>query len=320
MKRVLGVVWGLIGLVPAWACMPESAVAARASAAGEFQPGRPARIDLAHRSSGWLRRRLKAAHEDVDRLRSFAASAAGLTGPERLPGDPARARRRLGAHRRHACRRCSTDAKKAGVNAIFLTDHSPAPHRLHQRQLARPARRRALRAGLRGRGFLLLSDPLDHRNMNDRTADLIKATRADGGLIFLSHIEERPDHSMAGLDGMEIYNRHADAKKDAAGLLAIMLKLTDPRLAQSSRTASCATRTSCFASQVEYPADYLAKWDAETQDAAAHRRCRQRLPSQLRPALEDGRLRKHRPDRYQRRSATTRCARSRPACGPASVS
>ena len=39
MKRVLGVVWGLIGLVPAWACMPESAVAARASAAGEFQPG-----------------------------------------------------------------------------------------------------------------------------------------------------------------------------------------------------------------------------------------------------------------------------------------
>ena len=33
---------------------------------------------------------------------------------------------------------------------------------------------------------------------------------------------------MAGLDGMEIYNRHFDAKKDAAGLLAIMLKLTAP--------------------------------------------------------------------------------------------
>ncbi len=33
---------------------------------------------------------------------------------------------------------------------------------------------------------------------------------------------------MAGLHGMEIYNRHADAKKDSAGLLAIMLKLTAP--------------------------------------------------------------------------------------------
>ena len=40
---------------------------------------------------------------------------------------------------------------------------------------------------------------------------------------------------MAGLDGMEIYNRHADAKKDTAGLLAIMLKLTAPAVAPRAR-------------------------------------------------------------------------------------
>ena len=65
-------------------------------------------------------------------------------------------------------------------------------------------------------------------HMDDPTPALIEATRADGGLIFLSHIEERPDHSTAGLDGMEIYNRHADAKRDMPGPVAIMLKLTAP--------------------------------------------------------------------------------------------
>ena len=44
-----------------------------------------------------------------------------------------------------------------------------------------------------------------------------------------------------------------------------MLKLTDPKASQSSRTASCSIRTSSSPSQVQYPADYLAKWDAETQ-------------------------------------------------------
>ena len=71
--------------------------------------------------------------------------------------------------------------------------------------------------------------------MADPLPRFVETVRADGGLIFLSHIEERPDHPMTGLDGMEIYNRHADAKKDAAGLLAFLLKLTSPALLRGAR-------------------------------------------------------------------------------------
>ena len=101
--------------------------------------------------------------------------------------------------------------------------------------------------------------------MKDPTPSFIETVTADGGLIFLSHIEERPDHSMAGLNGMEIYNRHADAKKDGAGLLAIALKLTHPASLKELEESLRLYPDELLASQVEYPADYLAKWDAETK-------------------------------------------------------
>jgi hypothetical protein len=101
--------------------------------------------------------------------------------------------------------------------------------------------------------------------MKDPTPSFIETVRADGGLIFLSHIEERPNHAMAGLTGMEIYNRHADAKKDRAGLLAIALKLTDPASLKELEENLRVYPDELLASQVEYPADYLAKWDAETK-------------------------------------------------------
>ena len=70
---------------------------------------------------------------------------------------------------------------------------------------------------------------------------------------------------MAGLDGMEIYNRHADAKNDTAGLLAIMLKLTAPASLEELKASLASFPDELFAAQVEYPALYLAKWDAETK-------------------------------------------------------
>ncbi len=157
------------------------------------------------------------------------------------------------------------EAKKAGVNAIFLSNHHRPPtdfmtdswRGLHDGVLFIP--------GSEDRGFLLAPMRSIAGNMKDSTADLIKAATADGGLIWLSHIEERPGHSMEGLSGMEIYNRHADAKKDTAGLLGLVLKLTDPKGVAELEKSLALYPDELFASQVEYPADYLAKWDKETQ-------------------------------------------------------
>ena len=100
--------------------------------------------------------------------------------------------------------------------------------------------------------------------MTNRRPAFIETVRADGGLIFLSHIEERLDHPMTGLDGMEIYNRHADAKKDKAGLLALVLRAHRSEVARRARREPPALPRRAVRLPVHYPADYLAKWDAET--------------------------------------------------------
>ncbi|WP_435011341.1 histidinol phosphatase [Tundrisphaera lichenicola] len=157
------------------------------------------------------------------------------------------------------------EAKLAGVDAIFLSDHHRPPRDfvenswrgLHDGVLFVP--------GSEARGFLLAPTRSILGRMDDPTLELLKAARADGGLAFLSHVEERPDHEMADLDGMEIYNRHADAKKDQAGLVSLVLRLTDPTSLSVLQDDLQAYPDEVFAAQVEYPDDYLAKWDRETK-------------------------------------------------------
>ena len=165
--------------------------------------------------------RLKATHEDLEQIRKMRRALAPLPGLLDLRGI-------LHAHAEDSDHTGGTrlemlaEATKAGVDAILLTDHHRPPRDfidqswrgLHDGVLFVP--------GSEAAGFLLYPIRSIMNHMNDATPALIEATRANGGLIFLSHIEERPNHRMAGLDGMEIYNRHADAKKDAIGLIAIM--------------------------------------------------------------------------------------------------
>jgi hypothetical protein len=208
--------------------------------------------------------RLKATHDDVARIRRSRR----VLPPE---GTLLDYRAILHAHAEDSAHTGGTrpemlaDAKQAGVSAILFSNHFRPPtdfvtdswRGLHGGVLFIP--------GSEDRGFLLLPTRSIAARMKDPTPSLIETAGADGGLIFLSHIEERPDHSMAGLTGMEIYNRHADAKKDAAGMQAIVLKLTDPATLKELEESLRDYPDELFASQVEYPADYLAKWDRETK-------------------------------------------------------
>ena len=208
--------------------------------------------------------RLKATHDDVERIRKSRRLLTALPGLNDY-------RAILHAHAEDSSHTGGTrpemlsEARKAGVQAIFLSDHHRPPRDfirdswrgLHEGVLFVP--------GSEANGFLLYPTRSIMESMTGPTAALIEATRAGGGLIFLSHIEERPGHSMAGLDGMEIYNRHFDAKKDAAGLLAIMLKLTAPASLRELEESLKLFPAELFGSQVQYPAEYLAKWDAETE-------------------------------------------------------
>src|SRR5205085_10922523 len=115
------------------------------------------------------------------------------------------------------------------------------------------------------RGFLIYPTASILSRMDLKDADFIATVTAGDGMIFLSHIEERPDHPLDGLTGLEIDNRHYDAKRDRASLLALALKLTDPKQLAELQEAVRLYPDELFAFQCDYPKAYLDKWDEGTK-------------------------------------------------------
>ena len=213
--------------------------------------------------------RLNAAQRDSQRLRATATNAPAQAAQAAKLNDYRvifHAHAEDSAHTGGTRPEMLAEAKKAGVHAIFLSDHYRPPRDfiteswrgMHDGVLFVP--------GSEERGFLLAPTHSIAAQMKLETPEFIKAVTADGGLIFLSHIEERPNHSMEGLDGLEIHNRHFDAKNDKAGILTLVLKMTDPKGIAELQKAVDETPDAIFAGQVEYPKVYLDKWDAETKN------------------------------------------------------
>jgi hypothetical protein len=93
-------------------------------------------------------------------------------------------------------------------------------------------------------------------------ADLV---RGRGGLMFLSHLEERMDWQIQGLTGVEVYNTHADFK-DEKNLVAAM---RNPLWLVSSADLFRKYPQEAFSALLDYPADYLRRWD-ELCERAPH--------------------------------------------------
>jgi hypothetical protein len=157
------------------------------------------------------------------------------------------------------------DAKAAHVHAILLTDHYRPPRDfidgrwrgLHDDVLFIP--------GSEVRGFLIYPTKSILSRMELKMPEFVETVTADGGMIFLSHTEERKDHPLDGLTGVEITNRHYDAKRDPASLLALAVKLTDPKGLAEMQEAVKKYPDELFAFQGDYPKVYLEKWDEGTK-------------------------------------------------------
>lgn len=157
------------------------------------------------------------------------------------------------------------DAKKAGVNAILLSDHYRPPRDFID------GRWRGLKEGVlfipgsEVNGFLVHPEKSILKRMELKGTDFVNTVTDGDGLIFLSHIEERKDHPLDGLTGLEIYNRHYDAKRDLPSLLTLMLMMTDPKQAADLETAVTKYPDEVLAFQCDYPEVYLTKWDEGTK-------------------------------------------------------
>ena len=160
-----------------------------------------------------------------------------------------------------------SDAKKAGVQAILLTDHYRPPTDFID------GRWRGLKDGVlfipgaEVHGFLAYPTKSILKRMDLKGLDFVNTVTADDGLIFLSHIEERKDHPLDGLTGLEIYNRHWDAKRDKLSLVALALMITDPKQLADLEKALRLYPDEVLAFQCDYPDVYLKKWDEGTRKA-----------------------------------------------------
>jgi hypothetical protein len=208
--------------------------------------------------------RLAAAHADVERLqrqRVDVPPRPGLTDYRCV----------LHAHAEDSDHTGGTltemlaDAKRAGVHAILLSDHYRPPRDFID------GRWRGLRDGVlfipgaEVHGFLAYPTKSILKRMDLKGADFVDTVTADTGLIFLSHVEERKDHPVTGLIGLEVYNRHYDARRDKASLVALALMLTDPKQLADLEEALRLYPDEAFALQCDYPDVYLRKWDEGTR-------------------------------------------------------
>ena len=107
------------------------------------------------------------------------------------------------------------DARRIGVDIVFLSDHYRPPRDfmdswrgLHDGVLFIP--------GSEAHGFLIHPEESVVDFMGADAGTLLRQVNCGAGMAFLSHVEERLDHPMDGLTGMEVYLHHRPQQKREA--------------------------------------------------------------------------------------------------------
>ncbi len=154
-------------------------------------------------------------------------------------------------------------AKEAGVGVIMFSEH-PASHYDYVIDGHQGFKDDVLLIpGAETEGYLAYPrHSIQAEPPTDKQAFADRVRKADG-LIFLCHLEERMDWDIAGLTGNEIYNTHADFKDETKFIAALRSPLGLLTLATTVRRYP----QEVFGALLDYPADYLKRWDELCQQA-----------------------------------------------------
>ncbi len=136
-----------------------------------------------------------------------------------------------------------TAAKATGVQVVMFTDHrGPKPDTW---------------SGMRDGVLFVPGSEDDH---------LLRFPKPGNDLRFLSHLEETPDATGKGFAGMEIYNRHTDAKDEKAFEAYFRGAMKDPAEWAKLSKLEASYPDEIFAAQTDYWPSIVAKWDKESAE------------------------------------------------------
>ncbi|MGI8742771.1 MAG: alpha/beta fold hydrolase [Bryobacteraceae bacterium] len=131
-------------------------------------------------------------------------------------------------------------AKADSVQVVMFTDHrGPKPDTW---------------SGIRDGVLFIPGSEDDH---------LLRYPKPGFDLRFLSHLEETPDAKSAGFQGMEIYNRHTDAKDEKAFEEYFRAAMKNPVEWAKLTKLETAYPDEIFAAETDYWPTIIAKWDQE---------------------------------------------------------
>ena len=133
-----------------------------------------------------------------------------------------------------------TAAKATGVSIVMWTDHrGPNP---------------ATWSGIREGVLFIPGSEDDH---------LLRFPKPGAELRFLSHLEETPHASGSGFQGMEIYNRHTDAKDEKAFDEYFRAAMKNPEEWAKLAAKDAKYPEEVFGAGVDYWPSIMAMWDKE---------------------------------------------------------
>ncbi len=156
-------------------------------------------------------------------------------------------------------------AKSTGVRLVMLTDHVRPPRDFVSADSRGMKDGVLFIPGAESEGFIVFPlrsfiDAYIEKRYSTRE-EYIKAAKSADGVLFLSHVEEKIDWEMTDLDGLEIYNHHADFADEDAFVRWLRFSFIDPdRLKQLERILAEYPMEFFGASQ-DYPEQIIAKWD-----------------------------------------------------------
>ncbi|HLN30325.1 MAG TPA: PHP domain-containing protein [Gemmataceae bacterium] len=148
-------------------------------------------------------------------------------------------------------------AKAAGTQVLMFTEHPSERYDFYRDGHRGMKDGVLLIPGAENKGFLIFPTQSLRGVEASSSQEYSDLVRSRGGLVFLSHLEERMDWEIRGMTGTEIYNTHADFK-DEKKLIAAM---RNPLWIFKSAELFMKYPQESFSALQDYPADYLKRWD-----------------------------------------------------------